>query len=420
MTVPAVEKAGVKSRSSSARSGQRAVGGQQAELDRLGPDPLLVDAGAVVGDLEHDRAGDAAGADAHDGLGRLAGGGTGRGVLAAVVDGVDDEVLEGVGDAVQDLLVDLDVLAGGLQADGLAAAGGHVADDARQRGEGAAHRHHRQAHRAVADERHAAAVALDELAQAAHAAGQLVARADQAVQGELDVGRQGGAQRAGAQDGGPAGLLGREGQQAAGGLLDAPGAEVGLADGVQQLVHLAGGDPDAVAGGARGLDRGGHHGGLDDRRDGLGGHDGDHGAEHRYDDGVLAVDGRRERRHDRREVVVAELAAGQRPVDGVAGREQHVDEVAADGEAPVAQRAEQVLHRVADLQHAGQAEHPGGALDGVRVAEQAGDDLPRCGVALQLEQAGLQRGQPLLDLRAEGGEQLGVVPPGGHRPASRP
>jgi hypothetical protein len=164
------------------RAGQGGVGSEQAELDRLGAHAVLVDADAVVADLEHDGAGDAAGADAHHGLGRLAGGDAGGGVLAAVVDGVDDQVLERVGDAVQDLLVDLDVLAGGLQPDGLAGGLRDVAHDPRQRREGTPHRHHRQAHRPVPHQGHAAAVPLDELAQAAHGPADLVAGADQAVQ----------------------------------------------------------------------------------------------------------------------------------------------------------------------------------------------------------------------------------------------
>ena len=133
-------------------------------------------------------------------------------------------------------------------------------------------------------------------------------------------------------------------------------------------------------------------------------------------DGVVAGDGAVERGDDGGELVGADRALGarQRAADALGGHEQQVDEVLADGEPAVAQRAEQVLGPVGDVDDAVEAEHPGRALDGVRVAEQARDQLPRRRVRLEPQQPLAQRGEPLLDLRAEGRDQLRVVGPAVH------
>ena len=75
------------------------------------------------------------------------------GRLAAVVDGVGDEVAQRVGDAVEDADVELDVGADGHELDVLAGRGGDLAHERGEAGDDAAHRHHREAHRAVADAR---------------------------------------------------------------------------------------------------------------------------------------------------------------------------------------------------------------------------------------------------------------------------
>ena len=112
--------------------------------------------------------------------------------------------------------------------------------------------------------------------------------------------------------------------------------------------------------------------------------------------------------------------AGQRPADALGGDEQHVDEVLADRRAGRREGAEQVLGAVGDVDDAVQAEHPGRALDGVGVAEQPAHQLARRRVRLQPQQALAQRRQPLLDLGAEGGDQLRVVGPahGSARPGT--
>ncbi len=107
-----------------------------------------------------------------------------------MVDGVDDQVLERLGDAVQDLLVDLDVLTGGLQPDHLSGPLRHITHDPGERGEGAPDRHHRKAHGPVADLRHAAPVVLDQLAQPPDSGRHLRPGPDQPVQRERHVGRQ--------------------------------------------------------------------------------------------------------------------------------------------------------------------------------------------------------------------------------------
>ena len=341
----------------------------------------------------------------HGALG-LADSGAVGGCLAAVVDRVDDEVLEGVGDTVEDLLVELDVLAGGDELDVLAGGLGDVAHDAGKCGEDPAHRHHREAHRPVADQRHAPAVPFDQLAQTPDGAGHLVGRADEAVQREGHVGVQRGSVLVGdlPQDSGPACLVGGQGQQGARRLLDPTGAEVGLTDDVQQVVDLGGGDADRI----RGLPVGRCVVDLDllgDVHRGEGRHLARVGAGHGPDQGV---DDRLEQR------VVDGVVARQRAADAVACGEQQVDVVLADREPAVAQRAEQVLHVVGDVQHALEPEHARRALDGVGVAEQRRHDLARALVVLEREQACLQRREPLLDLRAEGREQLRVVAPCRH------
>ena len=168
-----------------------------------------------------------------------------------MVDGVDDQVLERVGDAVEHLLVELDVLAARTSRTSLPVAWRHVADDAGQRGEHPAYGDHRQAHRAVTHQRHAAALALDELAQIADGRGHLVAGADSRCSAS---GTQAAGPRASLRSAAdPAGLLRGEAEQRAGGLLDAARAEVGLADGVEQVVDLGRGDSHRVRGLARGL-----------------------------------------------------------------------------------------------------------------------------------------------------------------------
>ena len=126
---------------------------------------------------------------------------------------------------------------------------------------------------------------------------------------------------------------------------------------------------------------------------------------------VLAGQGSLEYVVERGEVAVGDRvrSPGNRATDAVAGSEQQVDERAGDGEPAVAQGAQEVLAGVGQLQHAVQAEHARRTLDGVRVAEQSGDRLPRLTVALELEQPSLQRRETLLDLGPERRDQLRVV-----------
>ena len=82
------------------------------------------------------------------------------------------------------------------------------------------------------------------------------------------------------------------------------------------------------------------------------------------------------------------VGAGHRAADAVGGGEQQVDEVACGRQPAVAQRAEQVLGRGGRVRAtAVEAQHAGRALDGVRVAEQTGDELARRAVRLELRAA---------------------------------
>ena len=189
------------------------------------------------------------------------------------------------------------------------------------------------------------------------------------------------------------------------GALEPAGVELGLADDVDQLVDLGGRDPHRVAAAAQ-----------------------------RVVDAVVLVDDRAESScgtttgsSPASARCIASASAcrcssgtgsstpGSAPAMPSQDGEQQVDEVAADRQPAVAKRAEQVLGVVRDREDLGQAEHPGRALDGVGVAEQARDDLARRGMRLEREQPSLQRRDPLLDLGAERREQLRVVSPAGHR-----
>ena len=222
--------------------------GQQPALHRDVADPRHVHAGAVVGHDDDDRGADGAGLDPDGGLARLAGREADLGGLAAVVDGVGDEVLERVGDRVEDLLVELGVLPGQPEHDLLAPGGGDVADEAGERGGDPADRHHRQAHAEVADLRDVAALHLHQLAQPPAGTAHLVGGPGEAVHGERDLlGQHGaGAGDRVAQHPGPAALLRELRGQLGDALLDPARAELGLPHHVEQLVDLAGGDPDRV------------------------------------------------------------------------------------------------------------------------------------------------------------------------------
>jgi hypothetical protein len=111
--------------------GQGRVRRDEPSSDRGCAQCVLVDAGAVVTDLEDDGATGRARRDGH----RRVGGLTRRNPLgrrlATMVDGVDHEVLQRVGDAVEHLLVELDVLPDEHQAHVLAGGGGDITDDPR-------------------------------------------------------------------------------------------------------------------------------------------------------------------------------------------------------------------------------------------------------------------------------------------------
>ncbi len=174
--------------------------------------------------------------------------------------------------------------------------------------------------------------------------------------------------------------------------------QLGLTDHVEQVVHPPGGHPDGLAAARAEAVTVGV---LVDPRQ-LGDHD-------RGLTGTGGLQGR----DDRRQVLGADRAvcAGHRPGDALGGDEEHVDEVLARGHPPVPQRPEQVLGEVSHLDDGVQAQHPGRPLDGVRVPEQARDELLGRRGVLEPEQPLAQRGQPVVDLGPERRNQLGVVGP---------
>jgi len=94
---------------------------------------------------------------------------------------------------------------------------------------------------------------------------------------------------------------------------------------------------------------------------------------------VVTGEGRVQRGRERLQVLVGHrvLDAGHGRGDAVAGCEQQVDDVATHVETTVTQTAQKVFAAVRHLKDAVETEHARGALDGVRVTEQAADHLTR-------------------------------------------
>ena len=123
--------------------------GREPVGQRLVPDPLDVEAAAVVGDADDDVAALVIGGQADDALLRLAGGDPVGARLQAVIGGVAHHVGERVLDPLQHLAVELGVGAVHLKLDVLAELGRQIAHDARQLLPGVADRLHARAHDAV-------------------------------------------------------------------------------------------------------------------------------------------------------------------------------------------------------------------------------------------------------------------------------
>ena len=275
-----------------------------------------------------------------------------------------------------------------------------LADQLGEAGHHPAQRHHRQAHRAVADVGQPALPVLGPGEQLAGGGAELVAERDEGVQGvqDLGLGRRTGQCLANRATGTL--VVGGQRSELAAVPRDPAYVELGDADDVDQVVHPPGRHPDRVAPAAAQVVRLGQL--L------LG--------EPRHDDRVVAGERGVQRGDDGGELLVTDRPgrAGHRAADALGRDEQHVDEVGTHGEPAVLERTQQVLGPVGDIDDTGQAEHPGRALDGVCVAEQPSHQLPRGRVCLEAQQALAQRGQPFLDLGAEGGDQLRVVRPACH------
>jgi hypothetical protein len=131
---------------------------------------------------------------------------------------------------------------------------------------------------------------------------------------------------------------------------------------------------------------------------------------------VLTLEREAERRPEFGEVFVdlGSRCAGDRPADAVDGGKQQVDVVAANLEPSVAQGAEQIFRGVGGLEHLGQTHHAGRPLDGVRVAEQTGDQLTWSAVGFQLQEPCTERREAFVHLGAERREKFGVLRPCAH------
>ena len=162
-----------------------------------------------------------------------------------MVDRVDDEMLEGIRDAVEDLLVQLDVLADEDQLRLLTGVGRNVADDARKTGDDATDGHHRQAHRTVANLGQPTVCAIDQLAQIAGCVQELVTDAEQPVEceGSFSVER---ADTGLAQHAQPFRLFAREHVELRACALHPASVELRLAHDVEQLVDLVRGDAHGI------------------------------------------------------------------------------------------------------------------------------------------------------------------------------
>ena len=253
VTVPAVENAGTNSSCHSAGPLTVRVGRKQAVLDGLGPYPVLVDAGAVVGRPRGRRCRRTSAPRPVPCAGPfLPAARRCSWVCAAVVDRVDDEVLERVGDPVEHLLVELDVLADQLEPYVLAGARW------RRRGRSAA---------APANTRRTGTIARPMESSRTRAIWprwpSTSSRSPRAVSRMPVVGweqpvqrraspRRRAARRRGSRCSALLHLAWSVAmrQQLGRGLLDPAGAQLGLADDVEQAVHLLAGHPYRVAAGA--------------------------------------------------------------------------------------------------------------------------------------------------------------------------
>ena len=352
------------------------------------------------------------GGDAHRGPTGAPGGPPVVGGLAAVVDGVGHEVLERVGDAVEHAGVQLDVLALEDQGDVLAGRRGDLTHELGEGGDDPADRHHRQAHGAVAHAGELVLGVLDAAAQLAGGRGQLVPERHQAGDGVGHVRRRARRHRPrrcarswpSRRARRPAGRRGRPDARRAGSRARprrrCPAGRGRAASGPGPSRRCA-------AGRAR------RRGRASSAATGVG-----RGTSTGSSPGEGLVEGL----HQGLDVLVADrgVGAGHGVGDGVGDREEQVHEVAADAEAAVLESTQEVLGAVGEPDDAVEGQRARRALHRVGVAEEAGHELLGRRVLLEPEQPVAQRGQLLVDLRAEDRDELRVVGPAVGRHVRRP
>ena len=361
------------------------VGGDDAALDRLGPDPVGADAGAVVGDLDVDLAAVVVGAQADHALGLLARGQAVAGRLDAVIDGVAQRVGERIADRLDQRAVELGLAALHLDPDLLAALAGQIADRARQLGPAGADRLHAGLHDLLLQLRADLVQPLpagevprigpgrDVLGQAVAREHQLAGQVDELIE-DADVdadGRVGGRPRAARRWRGG----GRGGRS-----------------------ELDRGDH------GRALDRGG---GLDR---GVGGDDGRSRGRGRR---VAAIVGRP--RQLGREIGAGVGPFGLVTLDVAEHASHRVDQAQQqrgqgrrEGQLAVAQPRQQALAHVREVLQVIEPEEPGGALDGVDGAKDRVQRRLRARVALEHDQLALHLIEVLAALRQELDQDLDV------------
>ena len=104
----------------------------------------------------------------------------------------------------------------------------------------------------------------------------------------------------------------------------------------------------------------------------------------------------------RRDLVVAFDGHGQHLPDGVDRCQQSRDEARGDGLRPLTQLLELILEGMGELRHAGETERSRVALEGVGHPEDGLQNLAVAGIALEREQAFLDRPEVFLRFRDEG------------------
>ncbi len=157
------------------------VGRDQALLDGLGDELLAIQTAAVVANLDNDAVALVEGVERDLPDLRLARGAALVRRLDAVIDRVADHVHEWIGDLLNDVLVELGLLAADDEFDLLAGLAGHVPDEATHLLEGGADGHHAHRHRGFLD-------VADDLGDLRDVSGQLLVGADNLAQADHRLG----------------------------------------------------------------------------------------------------------------------------------------------------------------------------------------------------------------------------------------